>query len=174
VLSFSLPVTGDKKGGVQQSRRVHVAGITRHPDQAWMERIGRTATQDTWGYLHPCRYVLHDRDSKFCASFRATLTSGGVKPIQLPAQSPNINAFAERWVRSIKQECLSKLILFGEASLWRVLTEYSRHYHGERNHQGKGNQLLFPEQGDRRIEQNRAIECRKRLGGLLKYYRCAA
>jgi putative transposase len=64
--------------------------------------------------LHPCRYVLHDRDTKFCASFRSALASGGVKTIPLPAKSPNLNAFAERWVRSVKQECLSKLILFGE------------------------------------------------------------
>jgi putative transposase len=159
---------------VLESRRVHVAGITRHPDEAWMERIGRTATQDGWGYLHPCSYVLHDRDSKFCASFRATLKSSGVKPIQLPAQSPNLNAFAERWVRSVKQECLSKVILFGEASLWRVLTEYTRHYHGERNHQGRGNRLLFPDPGERPTGQRGHIECRQRLGGLLKYYRQAA
>ena len=127
-----------------ESRRVSVAGITRHPDQEWMEQIARSATQDTWGYLHACRYVLHDRDTKFCASFRSALATGGVKAIPLPARSPNLNAFAERWVRSVKQECLSKVILFGEGPLSRVLTEYSRHYHSERNHQGKGNKLLLP------------------------------
>jgi len=121
-----------------KSRRVHIAGITRHPDQEWMEQIGRSATQKTWGYHHPCRYVLHERDTRFCASFRSALASGGVKTIQLPPKSPNLNAFAERWVRSVKQECLSKVILLGEGSLSRVLTEYSRHYHRERNHQGKG------------------------------------
>jgi hypothetical protein len=109
-----------------ESRRVSVAGITRHPDQEWMEQIGRSATQETWGYLHSCRYVLHDRDTKFCASFRSALASGGVKTMPLPAQSPNLNAFAERWVRSVKQECLSKLILFSEGRLVRVLTEHSR------------------------------------------------
>ena len=121
-----------------KSRRVHIAGITRHPDQEWMEQIGRSATQKTWGYHHPCRYVLHERDTRFCASFRSALASGGVKTIQLPPKSPNLNAFAERWVRSVKQECLSKVILLGEGSLSRVLAEYSRHYHRERNHQGKG------------------------------------
>ena len=75
---------------------VTVAGITRHPDQEWMEQIARSATQETWGYLHPCRYVLHDRDTKFCASFRSVLAAGGVKAIPLPARSPNLNAFAER------------------------------------------------------------------------------
>jgi len=102
-----------------ETRRVSVAGITRHPDQEWMEQIARSATQETWGYLHSCRYVLHDRDTKFCASFRSALASGGVKTIPLPARSPNLNAFAERWVRSVKQECLSKLILFGGSAVTR-------------------------------------------------------
>ena len=116
----------------------------------------------------------HDRDTKFCASFRSALASGGVKTIQLPAKSPNLNAFAERWVRSVKQECLSKLILFGEGPLLRVLTEYSRHYHHERNHQGKGNRLLFPDVRQKGHLSNRNIICRQRLGGLLKYYQRAA
>src|SRR6202140_2342810 len=157
-----------------ESRRVSVAGITRHPDQEWMEQIARSATQETWGYLDGGRYVLHDRDTKFCASFRSVLAAGGVKTMALPAQSPNLNAFAERWVRSVKQECLSKLILFGEGPLSRVLSEYSRHYHHERNHQGKGNQLLFPDASEKGTPQSGEIECRYRLGGLLKYYRRAA
>lgn len=97
-----------------------------------------------------------------------------MKTIPLPAQSPNLNAFAERWVRSVKQECLSKIILFSEGSLSRVLAEYGRHYHSERNHQGKGNRLLFPDVGELPDLQPRSIECRQRLGGLLKYYRPAA
>src|SRR5580700_995391 len=108
-----------------------VAGITRHPDQEWMEQIARSATQESWGYLDGCRYVLHDRDTKFCASFRSVLAAGGVKSLALPARSPNLNAFAERWVRSAKEECLSKLILFGEGSLRRTLRNYVAHYHEE-------------------------------------------
>src|SRR6202008_4759905 len=77
-------------------------------------------------------------------SFRSVLQSGGVQPILLPPHSPNLNAFAERWVRSIKIECLSKLILFGEVSLRRAVTQFITHYHFERSHQGKANQLLFP------------------------------
>jgi putative transposase len=155
-----------------ETRRVNVAGITRHPDQAWMEQIARGATQETWGYLHPCRAVLHDRDTKFCASFRSVLAAGGVKTIPLPSRSPNLNAFAERWVRSVKQECLSKLILFGERPLARSLAEFSAH-HGERNHQGKGNKLLFPEAGGR-PKRGGSVLCQQRLGGLLKYYGRAA
>ena len=155
-----------------ESRRVTVAGITRHPEQSWMEQIARSATHEDWGYLHPCRYILHDRDTKYCESFRSVLFSGGVKTIVLPAKSPNLNAFAERWVRSVKQECLSKLILIGEDSLSRVLTEYCDHYHRERNHQGKGNVILFP--GKSTGRPGNAIRCHNRLGGVLKYYERAA
>jgi transposase len=101
------------------------------------------------------------------------LRDGGVEPVRLPARSPDLNAFAERWVRSVKQECLSRLILFGEASLQRALTEYIAHFHGERNHQGKGNILLFPDASDRSVSESR-VECKRRLGGLLRYYVRAA
>src|SRR5215470_9718989 len=129
-----------------ETRRVTIAGITRHPDGEWMERIARAATQEGWGYLNlpKIRYLLHDRDTKYCASFRKTLAAGGVKSLRLPARSPNLNSYAERWVRTVKEECLSKLILLGEGSLRRALREFEGHYHGERNHQGKGNVLLFP------------------------------
>ena len=121
-----------------ETRRVSLAGITRHPTEEWMTQMGRNATDEACGCLHPPRYVLHDRDTKFGAEFQETLAAGGVKCLRLPARSPNLNAFAERWVRSVKEECLSKLILFGEASLKRALTEFQEHYHAERNHQGKG------------------------------------
>ena len=102
------------------------------------------------------------------------LKSVGVRPVVLPPQSPNLNAFAERWVRSVKQECLSKLILFGEASLRRALTEYTEHYHTERNHQGKENQLLFPGRAPAVSGPRMRVRCDERLGGLLKYYARAA
>ena len=157
-----------------ETRRVSVAGITRHPDQEWMQQVARSATLESWGYLDGCRYVLHDRDTKFCASFQSVLAGGGVKAIPLPARSPNLNAFAERWVRSAKQECLPKLILFGEGPLSRTLAEFSAHYHGERNHQGKGNKLLFPEPGVDSEQSGHTVACRQRLGGLLKFYARAA
>ena len=86
----------------------------------------------------------------------------------LPARSPNLNAYAQRWVRSVKEECLSKVILFGERSLRRALSEYVDHYHEERNHQGKGNVLLFHRNRD--LDRERRFQCRERLGGLLRYY----
>jgi transposase InsO family protein len=122
------------------------------------------------GYLRQHCYVLHDRDTKFCADFRKTLATGGVKCLRLPPRSPNLNAFAERWVRSVKSECLSHFILFGEGSLRRALKNFCEHYHTERNHQGKGNVLLFPGGEDLPASRGSSIECRERLGGLLKYY----
>jgi len=153
-----------------ESRRVTIAGISAHPDQNWMQQIGRNATLEHWGYLHPCRYVLHDRDTKFSALFQDTLATVDVKCLALPRRSPNLNAFVERWVRSVRDECLSKLILFGESSLRRALTQFTEHYHRERNHQGKGNVLLFPDAGEFRPTCGQSIQCRERLGGLLKYY----
>ena len=151
-----------------ESRRVDIAGITVHPDEAWTKQIARNATMEDCGVLRDCRYLLHDRDTKFTRSFRAIIASGRVKPLALPACSPNLNAYAERWVRSVKEECLSKVILFGEHSLRRALSEYVEHFLAERNHQGKGNVLLFPRDMNRR-RQGR-VRCRERLGGLLRYY----
>jgi hypothetical protein len=96
------------------------------------------------------------------------IESGQVKTLLLPARSPNLNAYAERWVRSVKEECLSKIILFGERSLRRALNEYVTHYHAERNHQGKSNVLLFRRVTQTRLEE--PVRCRERLGGLLNYY----
>jgi Integrase core domain len=101
-------------------------------------------------------------------SFRAIIESGHVKTLLLPARSPNLNAYAERWVRSVKEECLSKIILFGEGSLRRTMSEYVAHYHAERNHQGKSNALLFHQVRETRREE--PVQCRERLGGLLRYY----
>ena len=156
-----------------ETRRVTLAGITRHPTEEWMEQVARNLTDADSGALLGQRYLLHDCDTKFCAGFRSILRDGGVEPLRLPPSSPNLNAFAERWVRSAKQECLSKLILFGENSLRRVLTEYLAHFHCERNHQGKGNVLLLPEPTDNGNTGDH-VECRCRLGGLLRYYVRAA
>jgi putative transposase len=156
------------------SRRVSLGGFTRHPDSDWMRQVARNATLEGLGYLNGCLYLLHDRDAKFCREFRDTLAGGGVECTVLPARSPNLNAHAERWVRSVKSECLSKLILFGEGSLRRALSEFLQHYHSERPHQGKNNQLLFPTRVSPPLRHRGRIECHERLGGLLKYYQRAA
>src|SRR5262245_54022900 len=102
-----------------------------------MKQIARNVTMEGCGVLRDCRYLLHDRDTKFTRSFRALIASGGVEPLTLLVRSPNLNAYAERWVRSVKEECLSKVILFGERSLRRALGDYVEHFHVERNHQGR-------------------------------------
>ena len=103
-----------------ESRRVDIVGVTVHPNELWMKQIARNVTMDGCGVLRDCRYLLHDRDTKYTHSFRAIIASGDVEPLVLPARSPNLNAHAERWVRSVKEECLSKIILFGERSLRRA------------------------------------------------------
>jgi hypothetical protein len=105
------------------SRRVEIAGITPHPHESWMKQIARNVTMDEWGFLVGRRYLIHDRDTKFTDSFRTIVKSSDVEPLKLPSRSPNLNAYAERWVRSVKEDALSKRILFGEASLRRVLRD---------------------------------------------------
>jgi transposase InsO family protein len=151
------------------TREVHVAGVTPHPHQAWMMQIARNITMEQWGFLLPGQYLIHDKDSKYCPAFQRILDEAGITRVPLPPRSPNLNAYAERWVRSVKEECLARLILFGEASLRHALHEYVEHYHHERNHQGKDNVLLFPVVRHA-TERQGAMQCRERLGGLLKYY----
>jgi len=153
-----------------ESRRICLAGVTRHPDQEWMEQMARNVTMEEAGFLVNCRYLLHDRDSKYCPSFCQLIKAEKVRTLALPPKSPNLNAYAERWVRSVKEECLSKLILFGERSLKRALHHYEVHYHRERNHQGKGNVLLFSPPTQQNSRRHQKLRCRQRLGGLLKYY----
>jgi hypothetical protein len=135
-----------------------------------MIQMARNATDGSSGFLHGMRYLLQDRDTKFCAAFLDVLRSSGIQPLALPPRSPNLNAFSERWVCFLRQECLSKLILFVEASLRRALNEYLKHHHFERNHQGKGNLLLFSSPHVPLSSESRTVLCRDELGGLLKFY----
>src|SRR5215813_3758343 len=155
------------------SRQVHVAGLTPHPNEAWMIQVARNVTMEEWGFLGPGQYLIHDRDTKFCAAFQQLIDDAGVERVVLPPRSPNLNAYAERWIRSVKDEALARLILFGESSLRHVLNEYVEHYHHERNHQGKDNVLLFPTSSQDTVCAG-ALQCRERLGGLLKYYELKA
>ena len=135
-----------------------------------MKQIARNIIMDECGFLDNCRYLIHDRDAKYCQSFRKIIETGDVKTLPLPARSPNLNAFVECRVKSVKDGCLSKLILFGETSLRRALHEYLIHYHAERNHQGKDNVLLFPGTMKAMNRVDGSVSCKERLGGLLKYY----
>jgi transposase InsO family protein len=139
-----------------------------------MSQIARNATMEGWGFLTAFRALLHDRDTKFCSAFRETLRSGGVRALRLPARSPNLNAFAERWVRSVKEECLDRLVIFGERALRQVLDEYVAHYHHERNHQGLDNRIIEPTTADHASTTVGTVRRRTRLGGLLSFYHRAA
>ena len=152
-----------------KTRSVHIAGVTTAPKGTYMKQVARNLTDVSDGFLFLySRYLIMDRDTKYMNDFRGHLDREGVKPVRCPARAPNCNAFAERFVRSIKDECLGRMILFGEASLRRVLREYVIHYHAERNHQGVGNRLL--KSPDRLGSSNDPIQCRERLGGLLNFY----
>ena len=149
-------------------RLVHVAGITTNPTESWMLQVGRNMTDAIDGTLSGKRYLIIDRDTKYSTAFRKMIGESGTAVIRLPPRSPNLNAFAERFVRSIKEECLGRMIFVGQASLRHAVGEYVAHYHGERNHQGLGNRLLKP---IKRIgSPSGSVRRRERLGGMLNYY----
>src|SRR3954464_6081873 len=152
------------------TRRVEIAGIASKANGLWMTQIGRNTTDAVDGILNGKRYLIHDRDPLFTTEFQNIVASVGVTSVKLPPQSPNLNAYAERFVRSIKESCLDRLILFGEASLRKAIRDFVLHYHEERNHQGKGNQLLFPRAALSNAPTHGNVRCEQRLGGLLKYY----
>jgi transposase InsO family protein len=150
------------------TRRVHIAGITHDPYGEWMEQIARNLTDALDGFLLGKRYLIHDRDPLFTKGFRDILASAGMKTVRLPPRSPNLNSHCERFVLSVKSECLARMILFGEAQLRRAVESYVEHYHGERNHQGLNNRLI--EDASLAANGDVAVACRERLGGLLRYY----
>ena len=153
------------------SRRVQIVGSTPHPDDLFMRQVGRTLTAADEGTLVGHRVLICDRDAKWSAPVRERLDNAGFRVVQTPFQAPNANAYAERFVRSIKEECLNRVIPFGECHLRKTLTEFVTHYHRERNHQGLGNELI---DDVRQRQDGGGIHRRQRLGGLLNYYYRAA
>jgi transposase InsO family protein len=170
------------------TRQVHLAGVTRHPDEAWMLQMARNLSMEG-GFLKGRRWLILDRDSKFTRQFKRLLSDatgpmpvGGVPKsyrtsadasihcLTLPPCSPNLNAFAERWVRSIKEECLNEFPIWSEDMLWKVLKEYLAYYHHERPHQGMGNEILFPLRPAVPPQKGDRLQCKSRLGGILNSY----
>ena len=133
-----------------------------------MDQMARNLTDCDEGFLKEARYLIHDRDPLFTRSFREILKFSGVETVKLPARSPNLNAYAERFVRSIKSECLAQIIPLGERHLRHAVKEYTEHYHVERNHQGLDNRLVEKPHGV--ISMDSAVERHERLGGVLNYY----
>lgn len=155
-----------------KSRRVHFAGCTLNPNEAWITQIARNLTDIEDGFLNGKKHLLMDRDGIFSPAFRDMLATAGVEPVRLPPRSPNLNAWIERFHRSIKEEVLNRMIFFNENSLRHAVREYLCHFHGERNHQGLKNTIPFPT-----LEANHPqgeVQCSERLGGLLRYYHRAA
>ena len=150
------------------TRRVQVAGLTPAPDTAFMMQVGRNLTSAPGGFLVRKRFLIMDRDKKYCEEFRSLLKESATIIVRLPPRSPNLNAYAERFILSIKQECLDRMIFFSEKSLRRAVSMYVSHYHRERNHQGLNNRLIKPERGaGKRVGE---VHCHERLGGTLRYY----
>jgi len=137
-----------------------------------MSQIARNLTYVGEGIVSGKGYLIHDRDPLFTTEFVKVLADVGVKTVKRPRRSPNLNAYAERFVRSIKESCLERLILFGEKSLRTAVQSFVAHYHSERNHQGLANRLICPEPDD--LANTGMVQRRKRLGGMLNYYYRAA
>ena len=149
-------------------RVVNIVGITTRPDEAWMPQAARNLIDAESGSVRGKGYLILDRDTKYTDEFRRLIRSSDTNVIRLPPQSPNLNAYAERFVRSIKYECLDRMIFIGQASLRRAVAEYVDHYHVERNHQGLGNRLIYRTVA---IAANDGPTYRRRrLGGMLNFY----
>jgi putative transposase len=153
------------------TRRVQIVGCTPHPDEAFMAQAARTMTAADEGALAGCRVLICDRDQKWSAAVRHLLEESKVHVVQTPFQAPNCNAHAERFVRSVKEECLNRVIPLGERHLRKAMHEFVEHYHHERNHQGLDNELI--DGHSFRVSAGR-IRRRQRPGGLLNYYHRAA
>ncbi len=149
------------------TRHVTIAGIAPNPDGPWMSQIARNLTDCVDGFLLHKDRLIHDRDPLFTEDFRQILATAGVKTKRLPTRSPNLNAYAERFVRSIRTECLDRMIFFSERQLRYVINQYVTHYNQERNHQGIGNRLIDP---DGSIQAMGEMQRHRRLGGILTYY----
>ena len=150
------------------TREVHIAVLVPEPSQSWMLQVGHNLVDPWAGFLRSSRYLIHDRATLFSEPFRQLLRSAQVEGLRLPARSPNLNAFAERFVRTIRQGCLDRMVFFGVNALRRAVEEFVIHYNQERNHQGLADQLIRREVPGFSVGGN--ICQRKRLGGLLNYY----
>ena len=150
------------------TRKMEIAGIAQAANGLWMSQIARNLTDSEDGILTGKRYLIHDRDPLFTGEFLKIVADAGVESVKLPPRSPNLNAYAERFVRSIKESCLNRMIFFGEESLRTAIQNFIGHYHRERNHQGLANKLISPEPGH--LANTGDVQRRQRLGGMLNYY----
>ena len=153
------------------SRQVQIVGSTPHPDDGFMVQIARALTDGVDGVLNSQRFLICDRDRKWSSAVEAVLETAGVRLVRTPFRAPNCNAHAERFVRSIKEECLDRIVPLGERHFRRTLKDFVAHYHRERNHQGLGNELI---NGVVPRHRRGPVRRRQRVGGVLSYYYRAA
>jgi putative transposase len=154
-----------------KSRAVQVAGIHIAPSGDWMKQVARNLLDPEDGFLREASCLVHDRDPVFTEAWTALLETHGVKCVPIPAQSPNCNPHAERFVKTVRTECLDHFVIFGERHLHHLLKEFIGHYLTERYHQGIGSQLIRPVASPSNDNTPlRAVRCRSRLGGVLNYY----
>ena len=153
------------------SRRVQILGSTPHPEALFMQQIVRTLTMAEAGAVSLRQVLICDRDRKWSQDVRRRLRDAGIRVVRIPERAPNANAYAERFVRSIKEECLDRIIPIGERHFRHVITEFVEHYHRERNHQGLDNRLIA---GTPVTDRTGRVRCRQRLSGLLNFYERAA
>jgi transposase InsO family protein len=149
------------------TRKVEVGGIATVANGLWMSQVARNLADTVDGFFAGKHYLIHDRDPLYTKEFIAMLGEVGIKSVKMPPRSPNLNAHAERFVRTIKESCLQRMIFFGEAPLRKAVHQYVLHYHFERNHQGLGNRLIVPMQT---IGTSETVKRSQRLGGMLNYY----
>jgi len=139
-----------------------------------VRQVARNLTSSGCSIPEKCRCVIRNHDTKFTSGFDMIFQRIGIEALKLPPRSQNLNAFAERFVRSIKDECLDRMIFFGEASFHHAVTEYVAHHQTERSHQGIGNVIPFPAISVDNPPHAGPIICSECLGGMLKFYQCAA
>ena len=151
------------------TRKVEIAGIVEQACGDWMKQMAKNLTDPMCGFLKHKKYLVHDRDRLYTKAFMDMLHAAGVETIKSMPLAPNFSPFIERFVRSIKSECLERMLIFGEAHLQYCIEQYVQHYHQERPHQGLGNEIISPQQ-----QGTGRIECQERLGGMLKFYRKVA
>jgi transposase InsO family protein len=150
-----------------KTRRVEIAGTTAHPDSAWITQIGRNLTDCVDRFLRDSSYLIIDRDTKYLPLRQISETTL-TEAVRLPLKCPNLNAHTERYFRSLKSECLGRMIFFSEESLRRALRQFNEYYHRERNHQGLNNRIIEP--GDEVGRSQGRIQARPRLDGMPRYY----
>ena len=156
------------------TRRVHLAGVTAHPDSAWVTQQARNLAPSLGERKEPVRFLIHDRDSKYSGPFDEVFRTEGMKPILTPFRAPRASAFAERWVRSARDECLDWTLIWGRRHLERVLRRYAIHYNRARPHRGLGLETPEPHHDPGRERTGVGLRRRDVLGGLIHEYEAAA